>query len=94
MLKNHPSDSFLLHAKALELIKMNELEQAKSTFINLLTDNPDYLGSYYHLAQLLASMGDKELAEHYFEKGMQIARRQNDIHTYNELKAAYDDLMI
>lgn len=94
MLKEFPDDSFLMHAKALELIKTNAHQTAKDTFVALLEKNPDYVGSYYHLAQLLTTMGDTTKAAHYFEKGMAVAKKLNDRHAYNELQAAYDDLML
>lgn len=59
----------------------------------ILTQSPDYIGSYYHLAKLLEKMQEKQLAIEWYEKGMQAAKQAGDQHAYNELQAAYEDLV-
>ena len=92
-LKASPNDNFLRHALALEYIKLNDDAKAKELFIQILTDSPDYIGSYYHLAKLLERIGETEAAIHYYEKGMDEAKKLKDNHSYNELQAAYEDLV-
>lgn len=92
-LKTSPKDNFLRHALALEYLKMNEDEKAKELFLEILNEAPDYIGSYYHLAKLLEKMNDKESAIHWYEKGMEAAKEAKDQHAYNELQAAYEDLI-
>ena len=53
-------DSFLQHALALEYIKIGNKEDALKQFIGLLTENPTYVGSYYHLGKLYESLGNVE----------------------------------
>lgn len=91
MLQSQPNDSFLLHALGLEYLKLGEEAQAKDTFINLLIHNPNYVGTYYHLANLLVKLGENEDAVHYFEKGMEVAKMMKDQHSYNELQSAYEE---
>ena len=93
MLTANPGDSFLQHALALEYIKINEDEQAKELFENLLRENEDYVGSYYHLGKLLERKECIEDAKEVYEKGMQKAKEAGDMHTYNELQTAYEDLV-
>ena len=92
-LQESPNDSFLNHALALEFIKINDLEKAQIIFEKILTDNPNYLGSYYHLAKLLEQTNQPKLAELYYKKGMDLALLQNDKHSYNELKSAYEEFI-
>lgn len=91
-LAQSPGDSFLQHALALEYIKTGDDEAAKAVFNQLLQANEDYVGSYYHLAKLLERQGNREAALEIYQKGMQIARKVDDKHAYNELQAALEDL--
>jgi len=88
-----PNDNFLKHALALEYVKFNDTSKAKALFEEILTKNPDYVGSYYHLAKLLEQTGEKENAIGWYEKGMAAAKKAGDNHAYNELKSAYEDLV-
>ena len=88
-----PSDNFLRHALALEYIKTGEDIKAKELFEAILSASPEYVGSYYHLAKLLEKMAQTPLAIEWYEKGMAAAKKAGDTHAYNELQAAYEDLV-
>ena len=92
-LKASPKDNFLRHALALEYIKIDDDNAAKDLFLKILQDSPDYVGSYYHLAKLLERVGETTLAIEWYEKGMIEAKKAKDNHSYNELQAAYEDLV-
>jgi len=92
LLAQQPADSFLRHALALEYIKAGDQIKARQLFEELLKEDPDYIGSYYHLAKLLEQLGEKEQAVTWYEKGLERARGK-DQHAYNELLAAYEDLV-
>ncbi len=91
-LNTNPHDHFIQHALALEYIKLGEDNKARGLFEEILTHDPSYIGSYYHLAKLLERMGEKNLAASWYEKGMAAAKEAKDNHAYNELQAAYEDL--
>lgn len=93
MLKTSPGDNFLRHALALEYIKLGNDAEAEAIFKVILTASPDYVGSYYHLAKLLERSGNKQEAINWYEQGMQSAKKLNDVHAYNELQRAYEDLV-
>jgi len=93
MLIAHPGDSFLQHALALEYIKIEEDEKAKQLFQNLLQDDESYVGSYYHLAKLLERNDKMDEAKEVYERGILKAKECGDMHTYNELRTAYEDLV-
>ncbi len=91
-LKATPKDNFLRHALALEYIKIGDDLKARILFEEILTESPDYIGSYYHLAKLLEKLAHRDLAIEWYEKGMAAAKKAKDNHAYNELQAAYEDL--
>ena len=92
-LKASPGDNFLKHALALEYIKLNDDQKARELFEDILMKSPDYIGSYYHLGKLLERAGETEGAIRWYEKGMTAAKEAKDQHAYNELQAAYEDLV-
>src|SRR4051812_29155674 len=88
-LQANPTDSFLQHALALEYIKLGKDEDAKSLFETILTRDPTYVGTYYHLAKLLERNGSTEEAIKVYEKGMDEAKKTGETHAYGELRSAY-----
>jgi Tfp pilus assembly protein PilF len=93
LLQKMPHDNFLRHALALEYIKLGNDNDAKILFENILNESPGYVGSYYHLGKLLERQGETAAAIVWYEKGLQEAKAVNDNHAYNELLAAYEDLV-
>lgn len=93
LLQQMPGDNFLKHALALEYIKLEKDNDARILFESILNNSPEYIGSYYHLAKLLQRNGENEKAIEWYEKGMKYAKIANDQHAYNELQAAYEDLV-
>lgn len=92
-LQSNPQDNFVGHALALEYIKNGDDPKARSLFEGILTRDPAYIGSYYHLGKLLERAGDIQLAMQWYEKGMAASKAAGDQHAYNELQAAYEDLV-
>jgi len=93
LLSTSPGDSFLLHALALEYIKLGEDTTARQLFETLLQKDENYVGSYYHLAKLLERMGEREGAADVYEKGLSKAKETGEQQAYNELLSAYEDLI-
>lgn len=91
-LQKSPRDSFLRHALALEYIKLGNDRSARIEFESLLSDEPGYVGSYYHLGKLLERNGATEEAIQTYQMGMEHARRAGDMHAYGELRGAYEEL--
>ena len=81
------------HALALEYVKAGDDAKARDYFEDILSDSPDYVGSYYHLAKLLERNDEADLAVQWYKKGMEAARQAGDNHAYNELQSAYEDLI-
>lgn len=92
-LKASPKDCFLNHALALEYVKLGQDEEARKLFETNITNDASYVATYYHLGKLLERLGAQPEAIAIYENGMQVAREAKDMHTYNELQAAYEDLV-
>ncbi len=93
LMQTSGKDSFLQHALALEYIKIGKDADARELFTEILQREPGYIGSYYHLAKLLERIGDNDEAIKVYERGMQETKKAGDNHSYNELQAAYEDLI-
>lgn len=88
MLKDNPDDSFLLYAIAQEYIKEDNNGEALKFFDNLLKNNPNYTGAYYHLGKLHERLGDLPTAIDTYKKGLEVTRQRAAHHDHNELKGA------
>ena len=92
LLELNNEDSFLQHALALEYIKEGDDISAKILFENILTQDPNYAGSYYHLGKLLERLNEIPAAINWYEKGMTVCKTVNDRHAYSELQAALEEI--
>ena len=91
-LKESPDDSFLKHALGLEYIKIGNDAEARAMFESVLEVDPNYVGTYYHLAKLLERIGERTLAIEIYELGMQKAKEAGDNHALGELRGAFEEL--
>lgn len=88
LLKEDPDNSFILFAIAKEYEGMGEKMEAIRLFIALTEKDAQYVGTYYHLAQLYEETGDTEAALIAYQKGMAIAQAVKDQHAFSELQNA------
>lgn len=91
-LQTSGEDSFLQHALALEYVKIGKDEAARDLFTAILTREPSYVGSYYHLGKLYERLGETAQAIRTYQKGMDMARLAGDKHSHNELQMALEEL--
>lgn len=87
-LKDSPNDSFLKHALAMEYIKIGDDEAAQRLLEENMTNDAQYVATYYHLGKLLERRMLLQHAIDVYKKGLEIARLQNDIHSFGELQNA------
>jgi len=92
-LKSAPNDCFINHAIALEYVKREEDATALDYFLHNLEFDPNYVATYYHLGKLFERINDPDSAVSTYEKGMVVARSLSDMHSYNELQGAHEDLV-
>ena len=89
-LESDPNDPFVLYALATEYNSSNDTDQAFNYYLRLVSEHPDYVGTYYHLGKLYEKTGRKDEAIDTYQKGMLAARRKNDNHAFSELQGAYN----
>lgn len=92
-IQEEPGDPFNVYALAMEFID-SDPAQARTLFDRLLTEQPDYLATYYHAAALYAENDDRERAAQLYDQGIDLARRQGNDKTLLELqraKRAFED---
>lgn len=88
MYEKNPTDSFLNFALAIEFIKINNSAKALMHFQNILINDENYVGTYYHLGKLYEELGQKENAKETYLKGISIANKLNEVRALSELQEA------
>jgi tetratricopeptide (TPR) repeat protein len=88
--KEEPEDPFILYAIALEY-KKSDLEKSSSYLRKILNEHSDYLAAYYHAAEVFLKQEKYEEAESTLEKGMKVANKQQDFHTFQELNSLFEE---
>lgn len=86
--KENPEDSFILFAIAKEYEKLKTYQQALSYYQKITTNDPKYVGVYYHLGKLFEQLDEPMQAFSTYKAGMEIARSIGDQHALGELAAA------
>lgn len=89
---DEPNDEFLKYALATEYLRLNDTAKALEFYENLVSNNPAYVGTYYHLGKLYAALNRKPDAVFTYQKGMEVAQKANDLHAFSELQGVYREL--
>jgi len=87
-----PFDRFSKYALSLEYMQSGDTDQALMLLKELLELSPDFLAAYYQLGkayEMKMLVGD---AISTYKAGIEVARKQRNQHTENELKAALTSL--
>lgn len=88
MLVDNPTDAFLRFALAKEHEKMQADEKAREIYQQLVDDQPDYVGTYYHLGKTLERLDRPAEAFRTYSTGMDICKRLGEQHAMSELAGA------
>jgi Tfp pilus assembly protein PilF len=91
-IKANPDDSFSKFALALEFLKQDEIKKAKILFENIYTNDPEYVGVYYHLGKLYERLHQFADAKKMYNEGIDVAAKQKEQRTLKELKEALAQL--
>lgn len=83
------TDPFIRYAIATEYAKLKQYDLAFNYYKDLVVNNPDYIGTYYHFGKLLETMDRKEEAISIYEQGMDIARKIKNMHALSELQGVH-----
>jgi len=89
-LANDPRDDFSEYALALEFEKQGNRKNALFHLENILSRNPEYLAAYYQSGKLNEAEKDFKSAAKMYTMGMEVAVRQKNLKTLNELRSALD----
>ena len=87
-----PADAFIVYALATEY-RVQEPERAWEYYQKLLTEHPDYVGTYYHAGKLLEQFGKKNEAEKVYQTGLMVARKAGQQHAASELRQALNSCL-
>ncbi|MGH9378787.1 MAG: tetratricopeptide repeat protein [Terriglobia bacterium] len=91
-LQSSPENSFARYALALEFSRAGQPEQALEQFQHLLAHQPEYAAAYLQAGMLLTNLGQVEEAREIFKKGVEVNRRQGNMHAQSEIEAALEGL--
>lgn len=86
--EDDPDDAFTQFALAQEYLKRGDTEQALAFFTRLVEQQPDYVGTYYHLGKLQEQLGRSEAAVATYQQGIRVAQGQRDFKNLSELQDA------
>ena len=86
--REDPDDAFTRFALAQEYLKRDATDEALTYFEGLVREQPDYVGTYYHLGKLYERLERKADAIALYQRGVQVAQAQQDFHARAELQDA------
>lgn len=94
ILEKGSKDPFIRYAIATEYLKQNNVEKSLFYYEDLIKENPDYVGTYYHLGKLYTQLDRIEDAKQTFQEGMKQAKASNNSHALGELQQIYQSLVL
>jgi tetratricopeptide (TPR) repeat protein len=89
---SRPEDPMPRYALAMELKNRGQLEEAVTTFQELISVKADFPAAYQQGGMVLVKLGRKEEAKEMYKKGIIAAEQKRDFHTKSELEAFLDEL--
>lgn len=90
-LAEEPEDAFLQYAFAVELIAMDQHEDAYVHLKQLIEKQPDYLAAYYLAGKEGYLLNQSNEAKNIVLKGMELAKSKGNRHTAAELQGLLDE---
>ena len=91
-IRQKPADPFPRYALALEYKNAGRLDEAKSTFGELMTASPDYTPAYLHAGNVFVALGQIDEARGVWERGVLACVRCGDAHARGEIESALGGL--
>lgn len=84
MLADEPADVFLRYSRAMELVKLERVDDGLEQLNELIRDQ-QHVPSYFMAGQQLTRCGRVEEARAVLRDGIEMARQQNDAHAAGEM---------
>lgn len=88
MLADAPNDAFLRFALAKEYEKEGADAGARDVYQQLIEDQPEYIGTYYHLGKTLERLDKPGEAWRVYSNGIAITKKLGENHAMRELAGA------
>ena len=85
LLQDEPRDQFLRYGLAVELDNEGRTDDSLALFRGLMRDQPPHVASFFRGAQLLVKLDEIDQARAALREGIEIARRQGDLHAAGEM---------
>jgi tetratricopeptide (TPR) repeat protein len=83
-----PKNAFARYGYAMELARLERLDEAAAAFERLAADLPDYVPTYLQGGKALERLGRREAARGLYARGVAAATRARNDHAREELEAA------
>ncbi|MEM1271168.1 MAG: tetratricopeptide repeat protein [Bacteroidota bacterium] len=93
-LEEDPNDAFTLFALAQEYTKLGDPTQATALYERLVNEQPEYVGTYYHLGKIYEEADRFDEAVEIYQRGIVAATQAGDLHAKSELQSALMDAQI
>lgn len=87
-----PAETFIWFAIAKEYEKLHMSELAIEWYQRLVSEAPEYVGTYYHYANRLFFENQPVKSLEMIELGKKVAHGQNDKHAFGELNRLFMEL--
>ena len=88
ILKETPTDSFVIFAIAKEYENIGNQNEAIQYYEKLYQLDPNYVGLYFHWGKIHEEINDSDKAIDIYSIGIEVASLQKDGHAERELRAA------
>lgn len=88
LVRQHPDDTFLRYAIAMEYVSAGRLEDAAAALDALIERDPDYSAAYHQAGRVAEKRERFEDAARYYKRGIEVAGRQGDLHAKKEMQEA------
>lgn len=91
-LEDDPDDEFTLYALAQEHAKIEEFDEAIAFYERCIAVKADYSAAYFHLGATFSRVGRTDDARQILTRGIDVAARQGDMKTRDEMQDQLDGL--
>lgn len=92
LLEEQPGDIFLIYALGMEALAENNYIEALQRFNEVIQIEPSHYPAYYRLSIIYQMLDLIDIARGFAEKGMLIAKQQNDLKAASEFQNLIDEL--
>lgn len=92
LLAAEPDDVFLNYSLAMELAKLDRVDDSLAQYNRVLELDPAYCAAYYHQGKTYLESGRHDDAKDVLQRGMEAARKAGDGHAEGEMRELLDSV--